>query len=205
MANARSARWSQVPFATVHHHDEDDIHDVPYRPQIRAPRGRERRIWWTWLGAMVAAVAVCLCLSMRQLSSQTKHLPEGVEAHEEVQQKQEVPPAGSQGGSQGGTLEVGPGCPSACGSFVACTLNVSSQNNNLPLEFWLANISCTFFHSFHFHFPTPFDAKKLGCSEELLQLQGFFPLNPNIEVIVSLTRLFNKQITPFVAWIKFVR
>ena len=48
-------------------------------------------------------------------------------------------------------------------------------------------------------------AKKRCCSEEIMQNQGFFPLNPNIETILSLTRLFNKQITPFVAWIKFVR
>lgn len=144
MANVR---WSQVPFATVHHHEDDDVNDVPHRPQIRAPRDREksRRIYWL---AVVAAVAVCLCLSIWQLSSQTNHLPDDAEAHGDVEEKQEVTPAGS----QGGTLEVGPGCPSACGSFVACTLNVTSQNNNFPLEFWLANISCNFFH---FHFPPP--------------------------------------------------
>eukprot|EP00435_Cladocopium_sp_Y103_P057671 s616_g19.t5 len=143
-----------VPFATVHHYEDDDD-EVPRRPQIQAPRDREqsrlsRSIWWP--GAVVAAVAVAVCLSIWQLSSQTNHSG-GAEAHHgDLQEKQEVPPPGS----QGGTLEVGPGCPSACGSFVACTLS------------------------------------------ETLQNQGFFPLNPNIEPIISLTRLFNKQITPFV-------
>jgi hypothetical protein len=47
--------------------------------------------------------------------------------------------------------------------------------------------------------------RKLNFARFDMQNQGFFPLNPNIETILSLTRLFNKQITPFVAWIKFVR
>lgn len=37
-------------------------------------------------------------------------------------------------GPQGGTLEPGPGCPSACGSFVACSLNASSENNLYPVD-----------------------------------------------------------------------
>lgn len=37
-------------------------------------------------------------------------------------------------GPQGGTLEPGPGCPSACGSFVACSINASSENNLYPVD-----------------------------------------------------------------------
>lgn len=46
---------------------------------------------------------------------------------------QEVDPPPAEG-PQGGTLEPGPGCPSACGSFVACSLNASSENNLYPVD-----------------------------------------------------------------------
>lgn len=64
-------------------------------------------------------------------------------------------------GGQGGTLEAGPGCPSTCGSFVACALNVSSENNLLPLQLF------TFFGLF----PLPQGLEDLALTNRLYNKQ----------------------------------
>ena len=89
---------------------------------------RPRRFYrWAWAVCSLAALSLLpVLLSPKGVRTENKSKTQNWE------EKQELPEVTS----QGGTLESGPGCPSVCGSFVACELNVSSRNNLLPLESW---------------------------------------------------------------------
>ena len=83
-----------------------------------------RRFVWQHWAVLFVLVSCCFTyFAAQRFCSRQQKLPNFTG----LQRKQQIVTG------QGGTLESGPGCPSQCGSFVACDLEITNRNNLLPL------------------------------------------------------------------------